>query len=292
MPRERPVLTARWTELLVLNFRVPQQVLAAVTPPGTEPDLYDGQSYLSIVGFRFHGTRLFGLPIPGHTSFIEINLRYYVRRYPGGTDNLRGTDNLVRPRVFNDGQDCPSHVVGSAWRRGVVFVKEIAPRRAIGAAANWLYNENYITRPMRAGHHIADTRLALGDRLEYAWRTNTIPLPFREGPGEGSARRAQAAHWNHLSARIAAPLKPPVAGSFEEFIIENYWGYVRGRDGRTREYQVSHDPWRVAPVADVEWNCDLAATYDAPFAEYLAAPPASALVADGSPIKLFRGRCI
>jgi uncharacterized protein len=274
MRRERPLLTARWTELLVLNFRVPRELLAPLVPPGIEPDLYDGQAYLSIVGFRFHGTRLFGLPIPGHTRFVEINLRYYVRR-------------------FADGR----------LRRGVVFVKEIAPRRAIGLTANWLYNENYITRPMRAGHHIANTHLSAGDRLEYAWRSRTIPLHFREGPvegstklplpfREGSTRRAHSGYWNHLSARIAAPLQLPKRGSFEEFIIENYWGYVRGRDGHTREYQVLHDPWRVAPADEVEWNCDLAATYDPPFAEYLAAPPASALVADGSPIQLFRGRCI
>jgi uncharacterized protein YqjF (DUF2071 family) len=274
MRRERPLLTARWTELLVLNFRVPRELLAPLAPPGIEPDLYDGQAYLSIVGFRFHGTRLFSLPIPGHTRFVEINLRYYVRR-------------------FADGR----------LRRGVVFVKEIAPRRAIGLTANWLYNENYITRPMRAGHHIANTHLSAGDRLEYAWRSRTIPLHFREGPvegstklplpfREGSTRRAHSGYWNHLSARIAAPLQLPKRGSFEEFIIENYWGYVPGRDGHTREYQVSHDPWRVAPADEVEWNCDLAATYDPPFAEYLAAPPASALVADGSPIQLFRGRCI
>jgi uncharacterized protein YqjF (DUF2071 family) len=256
MRLERPVLTARWTELLVLNFRVPRDLLAQLAPPGTEPDRYDGQAYISIVGFRFHGTRLFGLPIPGHTRFVEINLRYYVRR-------------------FVDGQP----------RRGVVFVKEIAPRRAIGLTANWLYNENYITRPMRANIHIANSHLSSGDRLEYAWCT--IP-PLSRLRLSGS--RSQS--WNHLSARIAAPLQLPARGSLEEFVIENYWGYVRGRDGRTREYQVAHDPWRVAPADEVEWNCDLAATYDSPFAEHLAAQPTSALVADGSAIKLFRGRCI
>ncbi len=25
----------------------------------------------------------------------------------------------------------------------------------------------------------------------------------------------------------------PAAGSLEEFIVEHYWGYVRGRDGET-----------------------------------------------------------
>jgi hypothetical protein len=87
-------------------------------------------------------------------------------------------------------------------------------------------------------------------------------------------------------------LQLPAPGSFEEYIVENYWGYVRGRDGRSREYRVLHEPWRVAPVDEVEWDCHLAATYDPPFAEYLAEKPASALVADGSAIQLFRGRCI
>jgi uncharacterized protein YqjF (DUF2071 family) len=259
MRRERPVLTARWTELLVLNFRVPRELLTPFAPRGTEPDLYDGQAYLSIVGFRFHGTRLFGLPIPGHTRFIEVNLRFYVRRFVDGGP-----------------------------RRGVVFVKEIAPRRAIALTANWLYNENYITRPMRARHHTDNGVLSPGDSIEYSWQTRSAPSdcsrPLR---GQPSSHR-----WNHLAARIAAPLHLPAPGTLEEFIIENYWGYVRGRDGRTREYQVSHDPWRVAPADEVEWNCDLAATYDAPLAEFLATPPTSALVADGSPIQLFRGRCI
>jgi uncharacterized protein YqjF (DUF2071 family) len=262
MRRERPVLTARWTDLLLLNFRVPAELLAEIAPPGTEPDLYDGQAYLSIVGFQFQGTRLFGLPIPGHTRFAEINLRYYARRR-----------------------------IEEQWRRGVVFVKEIAPRRAIRLAANWLYNENYITRPMRSHLYIANTHLAPGDKIQYAWRTK-IPLPYREGQGEGLGRRAHASHWNRLAACVAAPLTIPQPGSFEEFIIDNYWGYVRGRDGRTREYRVLHDPWRVAPVDEIQWDCDLAATYDPPFTEYLAAKPASALVADGSAIQLFRGRRI
>jgi hypothetical protein len=145
---------------------------------------------------------------------------------------------------------------------------------------------------MRSNIYIANTHLSPGDRIQYAWRTKTIPLPSREGQGEGSECRAHASRWNRLAARISAPLALPKQGSFEEFIIDNYWGYVRGRDGCTREYRVLHDPWRVAPVDQVEWDCDLAATYDPPFIEYLAAKPASTLVADGSAIQLFRGRCL
>lgn len=257
---ERPVLTARWTDLLLLNFAVPVDSIARLAPPGTEPDLHDGLAYISIVGFRFQNARLFGIPFPGHTRFDEINLRFYVKR-----------------------------IVGNETRRAVVFVREIVPRFAIALAANWLYNENYVARPMRHELRIAGIQLAPGDTIEYAWHTKT-PLPCREGPREGSTRSAQIPRWNRLAARVAAPLTLPTPGSLDEFLVEHYWGYVRGRDGQTREYRVTHNPWRVAPADNITWDCDLPATYDTPLAEFLAAPPTSALIADGSPVQLFRGR--
>lgn len=247
VPPERPLLTAHWTELLMLNFAVPTDVIARVAPPGTEPDEHGGQSYLSVVGFRFQQTRLFGLPIPGHTRFEEINLRYYVRRRVEG-----------------------------AVRRGVVFVQEIVPRRAVALMANWLYNENYIARPMQSTLHLADVHLAPGDSVEYRWRS-----------GRGTRRR-----WNRLAARVAGPLQPPQPDSLEAFIVESYWGYGRWRDGATSEYRVAHEPWRVAPVEGIAWDCDIVATYRTPLAEFLTEPPVHALIADGSPVQVFRGRTI
>jgi hypothetical protein len=155
-----------------------------------------------------------------------------------------------------------------------VFVREIVPRWAVAATANWLYNENYVTRPMRCRTHTAGAALAPGDTIEYAWRT----------------RPRQTARWNRLAGRVATPLELPPAGSLEQFFVEHYWGYVRARDGRTREYRVAHDPWQVAAADNVVWDCDVAATYDSPLAEFLTAPPASALIAAGSPIQLLRGR--
>jgi hypothetical protein len=229
---ERPFLTARWTELLLLNFPVPADVIARLAPLGTEPDLFQGQTYVSIVGFKFRDTRVRGCAVPGHTHFLEINLRYYVRR-----------------------------VVDGQVRHGVVFVREIVPRRLIAAVANRLFHEHYVCRPMRC-----DTS---ENRLAYAWRSN--------------------ARWNTLAARVAAPycLSPP--NSFEAFIVEHYWGYTTGRDGVTREYRVAHDSWRVAPADNVIWDCDVAATYNTPLADYLMSPPTTALIADGGAVEIFPG---
>jgi uncharacterized protein YqjF (DUF2071 family) len=257
MPTERPFLTAKWTELLLLNFAVPATLVARLAPAGTEPDLFAGQAYASVVGFRFHHVRLFGWMVPGHSQFAEINLRYYVRR-------------------FVDGE----------LRRGVVFVKEIAPRRAVGTIANWFYNENYCICPMRTAIHIANGVLDKGDTINYRWRTGCwrSRLQLRRTNHEAS--------WNCLAARVAGRLQTPAPGSLEEFIIEHYWGYVRGRDGHTREYRVLHEPWKTAPADNVTWQCHQTSTYDAPWSEQLAVDPVNAIVADGSPVQLYRGRRI
>ena len=98
-------------------------------------------------------------------------------------------------------------------------------------------------------------------------------------------------------ARIASPpgrrpTRAPAPGSLEEFIIEHYWGYTHGRDGQTREYQVAHVPWRIAAADNVTWDCDIAANYNSPLAEFLARPPTSAFIAEGSPVQVFRGQCL
>jgi hypothetical protein len=282
----RPLLTAHWSDLLLLNFAVPTDAVAPLAPPGTGPDLHEGQSYISIVGFRFHTCRLLGIPIPGHTSFPEINLRFYVRR-----------------------------TVNNELRRGVVFIREIVPRRLVALVANRLYNENYITRPMRATLQKAGSTLAPNDTLEYAWRTNS-PFPDQK-EGEsllGSARprilrllrpepvggRRREPIWNRLAARVAAPLALPAPNSLDEFFVEHYWGYVTARDGATREYRVAHEPWHVAPADNVIWKCDASVTpphsrrgagREALFglAKHLQAPPTTALIAAGSPIQLYAG---
>jgi uncharacterized protein YqjF (DUF2071 family) len=245
MRPDRPFLTARWTELAMLNFKVPADVIARMAPVGTEPNLFGGTAYLSVVGFMFRDARLFGWRMPGHGRFEEVNLRYYVRREVGGE-----------------------------VRRGVVFVREIAPRPIVAAVARWVYNESYVTRRMRNEIELAGATPGAGDRVGYAWRTG----------------RGRACHWNRVAARVAAAPQLPAVGSLEEFIVEHYWAYVRGRDGLTREYRVAHRPWRVAPAADVVWDCDLEATYDSPLAAYLAAPPVMGMIADGSAVQVFRGR--
>ncbi|MDH3674634.1 MAG: DUF2071 domain-containing protein, partial [Anaerolineae bacterium] len=113
-------LTADWRYLAMLNYEIDPGVLLPYVPPGTELDSWGNKTLVSMVGFLFLNTRIFGVPIPFHTNFEEVNLRFYVRRQsPEG------------------------------YRRGVVFIKEIVPKIAIAKIARAIYNENYIAIPMR-----------------------------------------------------------------------------------------------------------------------------------------------
>src|SRR5690242_13649205 len=116
----RPFLTAEWRDLVMLNYEVPQGLLEPLVPGGVELDHWNGTLYVSVVGFLFRDTRVLGLAIPGHRTFEEVNLRFYVRREVAGEE-----------------------------RRGVVFIRELVPRRAIATVARLLYNEPYRAVAMR-----------------------------------------------------------------------------------------------------------------------------------------------
>ncbi|HMJ09626.1 MAG TPA: DUF2071 domain-containing protein [Pyrinomonadaceae bacterium] len=118
-------LTARWEDLILVNYEVEPALLAARVPPLTLLDLENGRCFVSLVGFMFRNTRVLRVRVPFHVNFEEVNLRFYVKREAG--DELR---------------------------RGVVFIKEIVPRSAIATVARVFYGEPYTAMKMR--HEISE----------------------------------------------------------------------------------------------------------------------------------------
>jgi uncharacterized protein len=240
MNSHAPFLTAEWRHLVILNFQVDPLVLRPLVPVGTELEDWQGRIYMSLVGFLFLNTRVYGVGIPFHRDFEEVNLRFYVRRR-----------------------------VSDGWRRAVVFVKEIVPRAAIAFAARALYGENYVAAPMQ--HRIEWDAVGAGrpQAVSYSWwvrgRENRMGLSVVEGP-----------HQVH-------------PGSDVEFITEHYWGYARRRGGRTTEYRVEHPRWQVCAATATWLDCDVAGVYGSQFVEFLKAPPASAFLAVGSEVAVYRG---
>jgi uncharacterized protein YqjF (DUF2071 family) len=233
----RPFLTAEWRHLVMLNYEVNPIALNRYLPCGVELDSWHGRHFVSVVGFMFYKTKLLGLPIPFHRTFPEVNLRFYVVR--------RDNDDI---------------------RRGVVFIREVAPRRAVCFVARQIYNEQYYYSPIE--HQIRMPRGGVG-QASYSWRW--------------SGGEIQA------SAEFAGKPQPPETGSLEEFIAEHYWAYTRQRDGGTKEYHVTHPPWRIWPAKAHRLTGDAAGFYGSTFAGVFDQPPVSPFVADGSAVAVYRG---
>ena len=69
MSRVKPkkiFLTAEWSNLLMLNYVVDASLLERFVPAGTELDVFQGSTYLSLVGFEFNRSRIFGFAAPFH----------------------------------------------------------------------------------------------------------------------------------------------------------------------------------------------------------------------------------
>jgi len=235
----KPFLTAHWRYLTMLNFRVAPELLESYVPAGTELDYFQGETYLSVVGFLFYHTVVCGLPIPRHRNFEEVNLRFYVLKKP------------VR-------------LAPETWRRGVVFIRELVPKTAIAITARVFYGEPYQALPMRSEVIDRDGEVS----ARYEWR-------------RGSKRE-------HLSMRARGEPQIIPAGSHEEFITEHYWGYTRRTADRTSEYRVEHSRWKIWPATSYEFRADIASLYGEKFVATLTATPASAFVADGSFVTVYR----
>lgn len=153
-------------------------------------------------------------------------------------------------------------------RRGVVFIKEIVPRAAIAYVARKYYNEPYVSRAMR--HSVERDEQTGAMKVDYAW--------FEKHPD-----------FSYLSVNVRGAAALPSAGSLEEFIAEHYWGYTAQKDGSTMEYRVEHTPWRTWSAKHCHLDCYVNLSYGPQFYSTLSKKPNSALLAEGSPVTVYRG---
>ena len=81
------LIAQTWSRTVFLHWRIPPSWAAAHMPAGVEPDVYDGCSYVGLIGFHASATTLADrLPVPWFGSFTEVNVRLYSR----GADGSRG----------------------------------------------------------------------------------------------------------------------------------------------------------------------------------------------------------
>lgn len=226
----KPFLNVHWKNLLVVNYRVDPAALGLLEdelPAGTELDGFHGEHHVSVVAFQFQKTRILGIPMPLYRDFAEINLRFYVRRQVDG-----------------------------AWRRGVVFVKEIVPCRLPAMVANKIFKENFHIRALTCG---SDDKT-----LNYQW--------------------IDGGELQQLEIDRNTQLETPAPGSLTEHIIDHYWAYKKINDTTTGEFQVTHRAWQTHPCPAARIDLNIAQVYGQQWANALT--PVSTFYADGSQVQV------
>lgn len=214
------------------NYVIDPALLSDYLPAHTEIDRWRNRCYVSLVGFMFVNTRVLGIKIPFHTNFEEVNLRFYVR-----------------------------HKSNEEWKRGVVFIKEIVPRRALTFIANTLYHENYETMPMLHNWEEVNDKL----NVAYQWKKSK---------------------WNRFQVTASPGLAEIAVGSEEEFITEHYWGYTKVDRSKTLEYRVEHPRWQVHPMIEYAIDVDFGEVYGNQFSFLKTEKPTSIFLAQGSEISV------
>ncbi|WP_228851531.1 YqjF family protein [Aegicerativicinus sediminis] len=226
-------LLAEWRKLALANYIVDKEILEKYVPFGTELDLWNGNCYVSLVGFMFKNTKLLGIKVPYHINFEEVNLRFYVKRFEKGE-----------------------------WKRGVVFIKEIVPKRALTFVANTVYKENYETMPMN--HFWEEDNSSR--TVEYNWTKN--------------------GHKNSFRIKATQDEFDLIPDSETEFITEHYYGYAKINERKSNEYEVRHPRWSIYKVLDYNIDVDFGEVYGKDFDFLSSKNPDSVMLAEGSEISV------
>jgi hypothetical protein len=222
-------LTAEWRNLTLVSYALDPDRVESVLPDGLAPDTREGKAYASLVAFDFANARVLGVGIPRHRTFPEFNLRVYVRHPASGA-------------------------------RGVVFVRELVPRRLVAWVARGLYGEPYATASMQNLRRAGPETVTLTYRFDWKGREQRLRV---EAGREGTV---------------------PGPDSLARFLIDRRWGFGTGPTGRLLRYRVAHPLWAVREAREHHLTLDWERVYGRRWAALKEAAPASVLVADGSDV--------
>lgn len=195
MSRTFPFLTAQWRHLAMLNYEVDPAILGPLVPQGTLLDDEGGRHYISLIGFLFLDTHVFGLPAIFHQNFEEVNVRFYARR------------------------ELPQES-----HHGVVFIREIVSLPLIAETAKLTYNEPYITAPTQ--HSLVRTNEAL-QSVEYRFGEQRRQCRLTMYVDGGSAPVQTGSHEEFITQRPWGFTKQRDGGTIEYAVDHPRWNVWR-----------------------------------------------------------------
>jgi uncharacterized protein len=125
IPQSRWTLGQTWDDTLFAHWRVPADELRPRVPAELEIEEHDGNAWLSLLFFRVRSLRARGtLPLPGISSFLQLNVRTYVC----------GPDGL--PGVWFFSIDASSRLAALGMRR-IYHVPSFHARMLLETGGEW-----------------------------------------------------------------------------------------------------------------------------------------------------------
>lgn len=227
MEQKNIFMTGNWEDLIISTFEVEKEILENYLPNNTEIDLFNGKALMSVVAFTFSKVKFFGLKIPFHQKFGQINFRFYAKSKINGA-------------------------------KGVVFIKEFAPKPIIALIANKLYNEPFFFKNIRLNKNVAQNNKA----IKYTYKDINI------------------------KATTNKTTKSLAKNSFNDFIVDRYIAFVKSNETKTFQYKIYHKPWKLFRSVTVDINKNIISLLPKEFknAKYI-----KTCVVDGSSVSVEKG---
>jgi hypothetical protein len=164
LPLPRPhLLTQQWLDVAFLHWAVDPDAVRHLLPPGVEPDVPDGRTYVGLIPFRLVGTAVAGGPRLPWGTFLETNVRLYS--------------------------------VDAAGRRGVVFRCMAAERLPAVAAARAAFGLPYRWAAMRFSRDGEQRRYSTRLRGPGPAGSSRVAVTPAGPPVDGPLERFLTARW-------------------------------------------------------------------------------------------------
>lgn len=138
-------MRGRWENLIIRTYKCGQDVLQKYLPSDVELDLWKGDALVSMVAFNFSKVNFFGIKVPFHQDFAEINFRTYVKSKKDGTP-------------------------------GVLFLRELAPKPIIAVMAKYVYNEPFQYLNVKNKYTKTDKKQNMMYRFNKGKSTGTVVI--------------------------------------------------------------------------------------------------------------------
>lgn len=220
-------MTGNWENLIMSTFEVNENILKPYLPKDSELDLYNGKVLMSMVAFTFSKVKFFGFKVPFHQKFGQINFRFYVKSKVNNT-------------------------------KGVVFIKEFAPKPLIAYVANVFYNEPYFFKKIG---------------LNKANNNNVFTIKY-----------------TYKNLKIEATSKQQIQkleqNSMNQFVVDRYIAYIKSYNKETIQYKINHKPWNLFKTESININKNVLTLLPKKFKE---AKYISSCFVDGSYITVQKG---